>query len=139
MFDVGFWELVLIFGLGLMILGPERLPRVANRIGRWVGKARRTAGELRRQLERELDFDDLAGRSNYHRPKPPPAPSAKPTAGDHAPANHADLDLDPELDGVDVEPAAEAAAADQPEPDAAITPDTKQTPDPGAVASSSSK
>ena len=34
MFDVGFWELVLIFGVGLMILGPERMPRVAAQIGR---------------------------------------------------------------------------------------------------------
>ena len=137
MFDVGFWELVLIFGLGLMILGPERLPRVANRIGRWVGKARRTAGELRRQLERELDFDDLAGRKNYHRPKPAPPPSGSPTNADHAPANHADLDPDPEFDGD--EPAAEAAVTDEPGPDAAATPETKETPDPGVVASSSSQ
>ena len=54
MFDVGFWELILIFGVGLMILGPERMPRVAAQIGKWVGRARRTASELRRQLQREL-------------------------------------------------------------------------------------
>ena len=33
MFDVGFWELLLIFGVGLMILGPERMPRVAAQVG----------------------------------------------------------------------------------------------------------
>jgi len=54
MFDVGFWELVLIFGMGLLILGPERMPRVASQIGRWVGRARRTASSLRRQLEQEI-------------------------------------------------------------------------------------
>ena len=39
MFDVGFWELLLIFGVGLMILGPERMPRVAAQVGRWIGRA----------------------------------------------------------------------------------------------------
>ena len=36
MFDVGFWELVLIGGLALVILGPERLPKVAAELGRWM-------------------------------------------------------------------------------------------------------
>lgn len=70
MFDVGFWELVLIFGVGLMILGPERMPRVASQIGRWVGRARRTASSLRRQLEQEIAMSDY---------KPPPPPKRKPT------------------------------------------------------------
>jgi Tat protein translocase TatB subunit len=58
MFDVGFWELVLIFGVGLIILGPERMPRVASQIGRWIGRARRTASTLRRQLEQEIATAD---------------------------------------------------------------------------------
>jgi len=69
MFDVGFWELVLIFGVGLMILGPERMPRVASQVGRWVGRARRTASSLRRQLEQEIASADA----------PPPPPRRKPT------------------------------------------------------------
>jgi sec-independent protein translocase protein TatB len=40
MFDVGFWELALIFMLGLMVLGPEKLPRIAAQLGRWIGRAR---------------------------------------------------------------------------------------------------
>lgn len=71
MFDVGFWEIVLIFGLGLMILGPEKLPRVAAQLGRWVGRARRTASQLRYQLEREIDLGDKP-RSRY---TPPPKAS----------------------------------------------------------------
>lgn len=58
MFDVGFWELALIFGVGLIILGPERMPRVASQIGRWIGRARRTANMLRRQLEQEIAAAD---------------------------------------------------------------------------------
>jgi len=69
MFDVGFWELLLIFGVGLLILGPERLPRVANQLGRWIGRARRTASSLRRQLEQEIASADA----------PPPPPKRKPT------------------------------------------------------------
>ena len=68
MFDVGFWELVLIFGVGLLILGPERMPRVASQIGRWIGRARRTASSLRRQLEQEIASADA----------PPPPPKRKP-------------------------------------------------------------
>ena len=71
MFDVGFWELILIFGVGLMILGPERMPRVAAQIGKWVGRARRTASELRRQLQRELEFEEFKKRA----PTNPPVPS----------------------------------------------------------------
>ena len=55
MFDVGFWEIVLIFGLGLMILGPEKLPRVAAQLGRHV-RERHTLGhaEHRQRATGEL-------------------------------------------------------------------------------------
>ena len=59
MFDIGFWELLLIFGMGLLILGPERMPRVAAQIGRWIGRAQRTANQFRRKLQRELELEDL--------------------------------------------------------------------------------
>ncbi len=54
MFDIGFWELVLLFIVGLIILGPEKLPRVANTIGRWVGQGRTVIRNLRRQINVEL-------------------------------------------------------------------------------------
>ena len=59
MFDVGFSELVLLFVIGLLILGPERLPRVASQLGRWIGRARRTAHQLRMQIEREMTMNDI--------------------------------------------------------------------------------
>ena len=55
MFDIGFWELVILFGLGLMVLGPERLPRVAAKIGRWVGQARNMARHLSNQIRDEIE------------------------------------------------------------------------------------
>ena len=58
MSGVGFSEFLILCLIGLIVLGPERLPRVANQIGRWVGQARRMTRVMRRQLQEELNFDD---------------------------------------------------------------------------------
>jgi len=55
MFDIGFWELVILFGLGLMVLGPERMPKVAAQLGRWAGQARNMARHLSSQFREELE------------------------------------------------------------------------------------
>ena len=134
MFDVGFWELVVIFGLGLLILGPEKLPRVASKIGRWVGKARRTAGDLRRQLERELDFDELAGNKTYSRPKPPPPASPAATAPpmtDHAPPDDDNVDRPPDsvtadpLTGTPTDSAPPPPSMEEAAPEPVATSDSK--------------
>lgn len=71
---IGPSELLLICVIGLLVLGPKRLPKVAAEIGKWVGRARRTASQLRRQLEREIELSEL------EKPDPPPkAPSPPPT------------------------------------------------------------
>ena len=53
MFEVGFTEIVLILGIALLVLGPERLPKLAADLGRWAGKARAMARQLKSQLEQE--------------------------------------------------------------------------------------
>ena len=55
MFDIGFSEIVLIFGLALVVLGPEKLPKLAATIGRWVGRARAMARQFQDQLETETE------------------------------------------------------------------------------------
>lgn len=55
MFEVGFSEIVLIFGLALVVLGPEKLPKLASTVGRWVGRARAMARQFRDQLETEAE------------------------------------------------------------------------------------
>jgi sec-independent protein translocase protein TatB len=62
MFDVGFFELVVIFVIGLMILGPERLPKVVRSIGHWSGRARATLNNLKYEFEREAHNEDMKER-----------------------------------------------------------------------------
>src|SRR6478752_3948053 len=55
MFEVGFTEILLISVLALVVLGPEKLPRVAAQVGRWMGRARAMARQFREQLEDEVN------------------------------------------------------------------------------------
>jgi sec-independent protein translocase protein TatB len=58
MSGVGFFELVILLMIGLIVLGPKRLPQVANQLGSWIGQARRMTRVMKRQLEDELDLGD---------------------------------------------------------------------------------
>ena len=57
MSGASFQELFLLMIIGLVILGPKRLPQVANQIGSWLGQARRMTRMMKRQLEDEINFD----------------------------------------------------------------------------------
>ena len=59
MFDVGFWEILLILVLALVVIGPERLPGAARQAGFWVGKARRYIEGVRSEVEQELDVSEF--------------------------------------------------------------------------------
>ncbi len=59
MFDIGFWELSVLAVIGLIVLGPERLPVVARTMGRWVGQAKHYMSALTSELEREVKADDI--------------------------------------------------------------------------------
>lgn len=73
MFEVGFSEIVLILGLALLVLGPEKLPGLAEKVGRWTGRARSMARQLRTQLEQEVTLDELAKSRPMQAPKSEPA------------------------------------------------------------------
>ena len=60
MFDVGFSEVVIIAIIALVILGPERLPKVARTLGFWVGKARRMVADVKSDIDREMRESELA-------------------------------------------------------------------------------
>ncbi len=59
MFDIGFLELLVIAILGLLVLGPERLPKAARTIGLLLGRVRRTMTNFQDDLERQLRTEEL--------------------------------------------------------------------------------
>ncbi|MFI4969635.1 MAG: Sec-independent protein translocase protein TatB [Lysobacterales bacterium] len=59
MFDVGFSKIVLIAVIALLVLGPERLPKVARTVGALVRRARSSWQNVRSEIERELAAEDL--------------------------------------------------------------------------------
>ena len=59
MFDVGFTELLLLSIVGLLVLGPERLPRVARTLGGFGRKARSSWISLKRTIETEIHAEEL--------------------------------------------------------------------------------
>jgi Tat protein translocase TatB subunit len=105
MLDVGFSEILLTSAIALVVLGPERLPKVARQVGNWMGRARSMARQLSEQLEREVNADELlklqskpnsgapssgsgtpaptvavAHDPSYTRPTATPAPDTQPAA-----------------------------------------------------------
>lgn len=59
MFDIGFSEIALIAVVALLVLGPERLPRVARTAGALLRRARANWQNVRSEIERELAAEDL--------------------------------------------------------------------------------
>ena len=83
---VDFPEVVIIFGVALVVLGPKKLPGTAAQVGRWVGRARAMARQFREQLEQEVSNVESALDTNPHR-KPDNKPTAESTSpGEDAPS-----------------------------------------------------
>ena len=59
MFDVGFQELTLIGVIALIVVGPERLPKMARTIGLWMGKIRYYVGQVKSDIDREVRAQEL--------------------------------------------------------------------------------
>jgi sec-independent protein translocase protein TatB len=59
MFDIGFWEILIIMVVALLVVGPERLPRLARTVGLWVGKARGFVRSVKADIDRELATEEL--------------------------------------------------------------------------------
>lgn len=59
MFDVGFSELILIAVVALVVIGPERLPKVARTVGALLGRMRSYVETVKVEVEREMQLEDL--------------------------------------------------------------------------------
>lgn len=112
MFDIGALELILIAVVTLLVVGPERLPKVARTAGLWLGRARRAFTSVKDEIDREIRAEELKeilrkqAASNpleqilEIEPKPKSAPAAK----------HTTLETDPKRKSA---PAAKPAATAQ--------------------------
>ncbi len=58
MFDVGFFELLMVGLVALLVIGPERLPMVARKAGMWAGRARRFVNSVKRDIDREIQAEE---------------------------------------------------------------------------------
>lgn len=59
MFDVGFSELCLIGLVSLLVIGPERLPKVARIAGYWLGKTRSMVASVKEEIKLELQAEEM--------------------------------------------------------------------------------
>jgi len=105
MLDFSISKLAVLALLALLVLGPEKLPKVAAQVGRWVGRARVMARNLRAQVEQEVSYEELlqekqkaeaalkAAREasamyGSESSAPPPSPTVSATDQNIAPTTH---------------------------------------------------
>src|SRR5262245_14033687 len=112
MFEVGFSEILMILALALLVLGPEKLPGLAEKVGRWTGRARSMARQLRSQLEQEVQMEQMAKSRPMQAPPPSEPPPSTTPEPPHAEAPHANetytgpgLDLDQMVSDLNSAPA----------------------------------
>jgi sec-independent protein translocase protein TatB len=97
MLDVGFSEILLTSAIALIVLGPEKLPKVARQVGNWMGRARAMARQLSEQLEREVSAEELM-KTNKASERPKPAPMTSdpaPYDTSRVPSSHIAVDPPP--------------------------------------------
>lgn len=85
MLDFGLSEILLTSAIALVVLGPERLPKVARQVGNWMGRARAMARQFSEQLEREVNAEELMKEQSQA--KPPANRIAAPEADVAKPPN----------------------------------------------------
>ncbi|HEY4342076.1 MAG TPA: twin-arginine translocase TatA/TatE family subunit [Steroidobacteraceae bacterium] len=113
-FDFSFPELVITFGVALVVLGPKKLPGLVQQLGRWVGRARHMARQFREQLEQEVNSINAVKpvTRNVAPDVGPPAPGTEPAPDPQASAAASEASVaaenttaPPEPEAAPVEPA----------------------------------
>ena len=59
MFDIGFSELLVIGVVALIVIGPEKLPRVARTVGHLAGRLQRYVSDVKADINREIELEEL--------------------------------------------------------------------------------
>ena len=94
MFGIGMTELMVIFVIGLVVLGPKRLPELARTLGKSLAEFRRASNDLRREFMSATEDADLATPVLAPHTTPPAAPAAP-----AAPSDPLAAPADPPRDG----------------------------------------
>ena len=55
MFDIGFWEIIIIAVVALLVVGPERFPGMIKKVGYWLGQFRRIVNTVKSEVKTEVD------------------------------------------------------------------------------------
>lgn len=66
MFDIGFWELCLIGIVSLIVIGPEKLPKVARIAGFWIGKTKNMVASVKSEIREELREEEIRQMLKQH-------------------------------------------------------------------------
>ena len=124
MFDIGFSELIVIALVALIVIGPERLPRVARTLGALLGRAQRYVNDVKADIQREVDLDELKSLKSSFQDAAKSVEQSVSQVGQELQA--AGESLNQSISATAEEPKAEAAAqaltADAPAAEAAETP-----------------
>jgi sec-independent protein translocase protein TatB len=59
MFDIGFTEMLVIAVVALVVLGPDKLPKVAKQAGQWIGKLQRYVNDVKGDINRQMELEEL--------------------------------------------------------------------------------
>jgi sec-independent protein translocase protein TatB len=134
MFDAGFTELLLIMVIALLVVGPERLPGLARKVGLWIGKARSYFNSVRSDIEREIRADELKSMLNQQQEEIQRLKSMVEDTGNELEADlKKDLDEAEQRTGTD-DAAAGSADVHKPHPELDSSPDEQAVPEPEAPA-----
>ncbi len=123
MFDIGFSELMLIGLVALIVIGPERLPRVARTVGHLVGRLQRYVSDVKADINREVELEELKKMRDSVQEAATSIESSV-----HAGLSTAESELNTAAAAAtgDPTPTGDAATAPQPAPDPALSGPARQ-------------
>lgn len=114
MFDIGFSELFIIMLVGLLVIGPERLPKVARTLGALFGRLQRYVNDVKADISREVELEELRKMKTEFEDA---ARSVETSVNDELRSTEDELNrsIAPPDDTASAAPATEAPAASGPE------------------------
>ncbi len=69
MFDIGFFELLVLAIVGLLVLGPQRLPQAVRTLGLYVGRIRKAVSGIQQEVNEQLQLEEMRQRLAEHEKK----------------------------------------------------------------------